>query len=87
MRVDDVGLLRRCSDAAGDLAAQPEPDEALGQLMEPEQQRQRTDDQFAPDAHPTQSLHPHAGDQRTRGEISLRREAHRCLDRNEAWAA
>ena len=62
----------RATEARRDLAAKPEPDETLHELMDSEQQRQRADDQLAPHPHAAQRLDPHYGDHRACGEVSLR---------------
>jgi hypothetical protein len=53
------------------LATETQPDETLHKLMDAEQQRQRTDDQFARRVHPTQRLNANAGNHDARGEVSL----------------
>jgi hypothetical protein len=55
----------------GHLASETEPDEALDELMDAEQQRQGTDDQFAPDTDSTQRLDSNAGDHNACDEVSL----------------
>jgi hypothetical protein len=72
VRVDDVCLLRDVTQSTGDLAAKPQPHETLNELVNAEQQRQRTDDQLASRAHPTQRLDSHSSNHRASHEVSLR---------------
>ena len=49
----------------------------LDELMESEQKRESSDDQFAPNPDPTQGLDPDAGNHCASNEVSLRRKTHR----------
>jgi hypothetical protein len=55
----------------GHLASESEPDEALDELVDAEQQRQGADDQFAPCTDSTQRLHSNAANHDACGEVSL----------------
>ena len=72
MSKNDVRLLGGITQSRGDLAAKAKPDEPLHELVDPQQQRQRADDQFAPPPDSAQRLDPNPGDHHTRGEVGLR---------------
>ncbi len=72
MGENDGRLLGGVAQSRRELAAKAKPDKPLHELVYPQQQRQRADDQFPPHADPAQRLDPHPGDHRARGEVSLR---------------
>ena len=67
-----IATYRHVNQPTGDLAAKSQAHETLNELVDAEQQRQRTDDQLASRAYPTQRLDSHDGNHRASRGVSLR---------------